>query len=464
MNVMSMPTQEAASISARLDQLPAAPFFWKLVILLSLGAFFEIYDLGLTGLISPGLISGGIFHTGVKGLFGLTDQATFAAVTFLGLFLGTVGFASIADRYGRRAIFTFSLLWYAAATVVMAMMNTAITVDAWRFIASVGIGVELVTIDAYLTELVPKGIRGRAFGVHQCTQFTAIPAVALLSWLLIPIRPFGIQGWRWLAMFPALGAVLVWWVRRIVPESPRWLATRGRVREAAEVMSWIEAHVGSPIENKVTDPVVKMPDRTDARIHEIFLSPFTRITVMLVLLNIFQAVGFYSFNNWVPALMESRGASFVKSLQYTFIIATLFPLSPLLYLLIADRIERKWQLVTGAAFVAVCGLGFSQQSTALGLITLGGLLTVVNGLFSCAYHTYQSELYPTRLRARAIGFVYSFSRLSTVFSSFMIAFFLQKFGTVGVFSFIALAELIVILSVGILGPRTRGRALEEISP
>jgi putative MFS transporter len=459
-----MSTQEAAAISARLDQLPPSRYFWKLVILLSLGAFFEIYDLGLTASISPGLIKSGIFHTGVKGMFGMTDQATFAAVTFLGLFIGTIGFASVADRYGRRAIFTFSLLWYAAATIVMAMMHSAIAVDLWRFFASVGIGVELVTIDTYIAEVVPKTIRGRAFGIQQCTQFTAVPAVALLSWLLIPIRPFGVEGWRWVAIFPALGAIFVWWIRRIVPESPRWLASRGRVREAAEVMARIETGVGSSAHNKVAEPVVSVAESAnDARLIEILRHPFSRITIMLILLNVFQAIGFYSFNNWVPALMASRGAGFVKSLQYSFIVATIFPFSPFIYLLIADRIERKWQIMIGASLVAVCGLGFSQQSTTAGLIVFGALLSVANGLFSCGYHTYQSELYPTRVRARAIGFVYSFSRLSTVFSSYMIAFFLEKFGTVGVFSFVAFAELVVILSVGILGPHTRGMALEEIS-
>jgi len=94
-----MPIQEAALISARLDRLPATRYVWKLIFLLSLGAFFEIYDIGLTGAISPGLIRSGIFHAGVKGLFGLTDQATFAAATFLGLFLGTIAFAPVADRY-----------------------------------------------------------------------------------------------------------------------------------------------------------------------------------------------------------------------------------------------------------------------------------------------------------------------------------------------------------------------------
>src|SRR5882762_11158855 len=105
-----MSRASAAMVSARLDRLPATPYIWKLIVLLSLGGFFEVYDIALTASLSPGLIHAGIFHA-VKGLFGLTDQATFAAATFLGLFVGTVAFASVADRYGRRAIFTISLLW-----------------------------------------------------------------------------------------------------------------------------------------------------------------------------------------------------------------------------------------------------------------------------------------------------------------------------------------------------------------
>src|ERR1700704_503805 len=124
--------QEAAMITARLDRLLGTRYVWKLVVLLSLGAFFEIYDIGLTGSISPGLFRAGIFHTGAKGIFGLTDQATFAAATFLGLFFGTIGFARVADRYGRLAIFTFSLLWYAVATVMMAMQSSSVLIDLWR--------------------------------------------------------------------------------------------------------------------------------------------------------------------------------------------------------------------------------------------------------------------------------------------------------------------------------------------
>lgn len=456
--------QEAAMLTARLDRLPATRYIWKLVVLLSLGGFFEIYDIGLTGSISPGLIRAGIFHTGTKGMFGLTDQATFAAVTFLGLFIGTIAFASSADRYGRRAIFTIALLWYAVATVVMAMQSTAIDIDLWRFIASVGIGVELVTIDSYIAELVPKQIRGKAFAANHCIQLSAVPLVALLSWLLIPTKPLGMEGWRWVAFFPALGAIFVWWIRRSVPESPRWLVSRGRVQEAQNVMAMIEGHVSSEAGYKLSEPAPNAPEEaSSASLYEILRPPFARRTIMLILLNFFQAIGFFGFNNWVPALMESRGAGFVKSLQYSFIIATIFPVTPLLFILIADRIERKWQIIIAATSVAVFGLAFSQQSTVAKLIAFGGLLALANVLLSYSYHAYQSELYPTRVRARAIGFVYSFSRLSTVFSSFMIAFFLQRFGTIGVFAFIASAMLVVVVSVATLGPRTGGRALEEIA-
>jgi putative MFS transporter len=226
----------------------------------------------------------------------------------------------------------------------------------------------------------------------------------------------------------------------------------------------MEAHAASmglyPLPE--SKPVTAEAD-TQASLVEIFRFPFLRRTTMLILLNVFQAIGFFGFNNWVPALMESQGASFVKSLQYSFIVATLFPTTALACALFADRMERKWQIVIAAACAAVVGLAFSRQTSAAGLIGFGGLLTVSNVLLSYAYHAYQSELYPTAMRARAGGFVYSFSRLATVFSSFIIAFLLQRFGTGGVFTFIAGAMLIVIVSVTMLGPRTRGRALEEIA-
>lgn len=176
----------AAHISARIDRLPAVATVWRLVALLSIGGFFELYDLFQTAYISPGLISDGIFHTGSQGVFGFSDQAAFASATFLGLFLGASLLSPIADRYGRRAIFTFALIWYTVATVLMGIQTSALGIICMRFLVGIGLGIELVTIDAYLSELVPKRMRSSAFAFAFFIQFLSVPAVALMSWWLVP--------------------------------------------------------------------------------------------------------------------------------------------------------------------------------------------------------------------------------------------------------------------------------------
>src|SRR5256885_4785602 len=115
-----MRTNAAVLISARLDRLPAARSIWTRVFLLSLGGFFEYYDLFFTGYIAPGLVRSHILSATTRGLFGTTGIASFAAALFFGLFIGTAVFSFVADRFGRRTIFTWSLLWYTAATIVMA--------------------------------------------------------------------------------------------------------------------------------------------------------------------------------------------------------------------------------------------------------------------------------------------------------------------------------------------------------
>ena len=459
-----MSRSSAAEITARVDRLPSCWEFWRLIVLLSLGAAFEMYDLFQTAYLSPGLISSGIFRAGEKGLFGLSDQASFAAATFAGLFVGTIVFGSVADRFGRRTIFTYSLLWYTAASIAMGLQHSNVGVDLWRFISGLGIGVELVTIDAYISELAPKRLRGRAFAVNQSVQFLAIPFVAMVSWVLVPRAPFGVAGWRWVVFLGSLGAIAIWFIRRSIPESPRWLAQKGRLEEANAAISKIEARVEAEIGLPLSEPVVAASEEGGmGKFSEIWVAPYGRRTLMLVVFNFFQTIGFYGFGNWVPALMASKGANVTNSLQYSAIIAVIYPIGPLLCALIADRTERKWQVVSAAIGTATFGLLFAQQTTTVLLIVCGMFITLSNNLLSYSLHAYQAELFPTRIRARAIGFVYSWSRLSTIFTSFMIAFFLENFGTKGVFAFIATCMLMVVLSIGVFGPRTRGLALEEIS-
>jgi putative MFS transporter len=150
-------------------------------------------------------------------------------------------------------------------------------------------------------------------------------------------------------------------------------------------------------------------------------------------------------------------------LQYTFIIAIAAPFGPLLAAALADRLERKWQIVFGAFGIAMAGVLFARMSAVPLLIAFGVLLTLSANILSFSSHAYQAELYPTRIRALAVGFTYSWSRFSVVFSSFAIAFFLDRFGVPGVFAFIAGSMVVVMLSIGIFGPATKNLALETIS-
>jgi len=455
--------EATGSISARLDRLPATRTVWRLVALLSLGGFFEFYDLFFTGYIAPGLVRSGILTASTHGLFGTTGVASFVAAMFSGLFLGTALFGFVADRFGRRTIFTYSLLWYTVASVIMAFQSDVFGLNLWRFISGIGVGVELVTIDTYLSELVPKELRGRAFAFNQTIQFSSVPVVALLAWLLVPRMPLGLDGWRWVVLIGAAGAVFVWWIRRSVPESPRWLAQQGKLDEAKAILDELETRIAMESGSVLPHPAQVETPSPRGTFAEIWKPPYRTRTLMLVAFNIFQTVGFYGFSNWVPTFLIKRGIPVVNSLEYTFLIAIAAPFGPLVAYKLADKFERKWQIVLAALGVAVFGVLFGQMTLAPMLITLGILLTMSNNILSFSFHAYQAELYPTRIRALAVGFVYSWSRLSVVFSAFVIAFVLDRFGVPGVFTFIAGSMLIVMLAIGILGPRTTRQSLETIN-
>jgi len=458
---------EAALSRARLDRLPTTRYIWKLVLLLSLGGCFEFYDLFLMTYIGPGLIRGGFFTATSASFFGFTGLAAFVSATFAGLFIGTIVFGFAADRFGRRTIFTYSLLWYTAGSIVMALQTTTEGILIWRVITGIGIGVELVTIDTYIAELMPKEIRGRAFAVNQMVQFTAIPVVAFISWLLVARSPFGVDGWRWVVLLGSFGAIFVWFIRRAIPESPRWLIARGRIAEAERTVAMMEARVaaecGAGLPPVPLEAVAEESLAARAKFVEIFRPPYLRRTLMLMVFHFAQTVGYYGFASWVPTLLIAAGIRTTASLQYSFIIAISAPLGPLLIRGIADKFERKWQIVWSAVCIGAFGLLFAAQRRPAWLILLGVMLTCSNNWLSVAFHAYQAELFPTPVRAQGVGFVYSWSRFSAIFTSLMIGFFLYRFGVGGVFAFIAASMLVIVLAIGIFGPRTRGLALEAIS-
>ncbi|MGH7044023.1 MAG: MFS transporter [Acetobacteraceae bacterium] len=457
-----MASTSAAEFAARLDRLPTNRFVWRLITLISLGACFELYDLFLTAYIIPGLAKAGMFTPESLGVFSylsplkVAGAGTFVFALFAGLWVGTLAFGWVADAYGRRTIFTFSLLWYSVCTFIMAFQTSGFGIDLWRFIAGIGIGIELVTIDTYVSELIPRHERGKAFAYSQFISFCVVPVVAFLAWILGP------ENWRWVVVIGAIGAIFVWWLRLGLPESPRWLARHGRLAEAEAIIVNMEARATEEV-GPLPPPAPPIEEGGEASFSEIWQPPYAGRAIVLSIFNFFQTFGYYGFAAWVPTLLIAKGIHVTTSLEYAFIIAIANPFGPLLGMLVADRMERKWQIVCAAICIAVFGLLFAHQNGTAMLIVLGVLITLSNNWLSYSFHNYQAEVFPTRIRARAVGFVYSWSRLSAALSGLAIGVFLALGGVSAVFGFIAFAMAVVVVVIGGFGPATRGLALEAIA-
>lgn len=426
------PGHPHSSLTARIDALPASVGLWSFITLLALGGFFELYDLFQTGYISTGLLAEDIFHTGEQGIFGISDQAAFASSTFMGLFIGASLLAPLADKLGRRLTFMFALAWYGVFSMMMALQSSAEGVIFCRFLVGVGLGIELVTIDTYLSEWVPTHLRNKAFAFAFFIQFLSVPAVALMSWLLVPITLFGLTGWRWVIIFGALCSLIIWVIRKKLPESARHqVETQDNPRRLGSFKA-------------------------------IWAPQYRKRTIMLMVMNFFQAIGFFGFGNWLPALLSGQGASITHSLLYAFFITLAYPIGCLFCTRFVHRFENKWQIVLSALMTVVFGTLFALQNSPVLLVICGFMITWSNAWLTISYHAYQAEVFPTHIRARAVGFCYSFSRLSTAITSILIGIILQYAGTPGVISFIVASMLMVMLSVGIFGPKTRGISLENI--
>src|SRR5580658_2093947 len=445
------------TIAERIERLPLGGFHRRFIALVSLGNFFDLYDIFIVAYIGAALQQ--------SGFLSLRQFTFFVASGFLGMFVGTGVFGMGSDRMGRRSAFILLLLIYSVFTFAGAFAPNAAWLIALRFFAGVGIGAEIVVIDTYVTEAVPGRARGRYVAITQVAGFCAVPVAAVLSRLLVPTH-FWMSGWRWVMVIGASGALLTWWFRRRLPESPRWLESRGRVAEADAIMSGLEresySKEGKGIYKEDTENAEGTEKKESASFWELWRPPYVSRTAMLVIFQALQTIGFYGFANWAPTFLLKRGVSLLHSLEYTLLIALVSPLGPLLAAFISDRMERKWTIVVLALLVAGLGLGFGNSIAPAAVVGFGALLTLANYWFSAAFHAYQAELFPTRLRATGVGFTYSWSRLSAAFTSILIGAVLVH-GVPAVFAVLAVAMILVAVVVGVMGPRTNGLVLEEIA-
>ena len=225
-----------ATIAARLNRLPPTRTHRQATVIAGIGSFFDLFDIFLAGVLG----------TVLTQRFGLDRLLLPIALSsaFVGMFIGATVLGRFADRAGRRTAFLLNLGIYSAFTLAGAFSVNAPMLIASRFLAGIGIGAELTLVDAYLSELLPARLRGRYTAWAYTLGFIGVPAAGLLGRILVPLTPLGIDGWRWLFVAGSLGALIVWFVRMQLPESPRWLESVGRIAEAEAIVDRMEQEAG----------------------------------------------------------------------------------------------------------------------------------------------------------------------------------------------------------------------------
>ena len=444
----------SASVAARLNRLPPTRTHRHATIIAGIGSFFDLFDIFLAGVLS----------TVLTQEFQLDRLSLPAALSsaFVGMFIGANVLGRFADRYGRRTAFLVNLGIYSAFTLVGAFSVNAPMLIVSRFLAGIGIGAELPLVDAYLSELLPPKVRGRYTALAYTLGFVGVPAAGLLGRVLVPLEPFGIAGWRWLFVAGSLGAVIVWFVRRRLPESPRWLESAGRIREAEAIVTQMEREAAA--EGPLPSPSLDEPASVGRpRLSVLFNEQYRSRTIMLGVFHVFQTIGYYGFGTLVPLVLASKGYSIVTSLTFTTLTFLGYPIGSALSIPIIERVDRRWLIVGAAFLMSVFGIGMGYASSSIVIVVLGFLYTSVSNVFSNGLHVFQVEIFPTFMRATASGTCYSLSRLSSAAMPFVLLPVLERWGAGPMFTVVAVALWIVMLDIALFAPRTTGRSLEAVS-
>jgi len=454
------------AILARIDRLPPSRHLMGVVARIAAGGWFEFFELFMPGFISLGLVRSGIFTISNKGLLDTHSFASFLASFFVGMFLSTAVFGFVSDKFGRRAVFIYSMIVYSLAQLTVAVLSDPLLIDIARLVAGFAVGMQLVNNDCYITELTPRSRRGHYMTVSYIFVLSSIPVAALLAALLVPQDPFGIAGWRIVVALGSLSGLLVWFVQRGLPESPRWLEVHGRVAEANAIVTHIEQRIETELSAALSPPDLDVPDAVieKGRWQEIFSAFYLPRTLLISVFQFSQTIAVFGFTAFVPVLLIKHGFSIVHSLNYSLAIVLLAPVGAACGAYFSERIERKWQLVFASLLIGIAGSVFATGESVVVIVCAGGLIALGNNWLISIFHPYAAELFPTRIRARAIGFTFCWSRVSSVFVGYWVGDLLAAYGQNAVFVMIGAAMVAIIMGVGVFGPATNGRSLEVLSP
>jgi MFS transporter, putative metabolite:H+ symporter len=436
---------------ARLDRLPISAFHYRILGLVAAGMFLDAFEIYLAAGVLAALVN--------SGWSDLAHNGWFISITFAGMVVGAWFAGVFGDRYGRRFSYQLNLLIFGLASLAAAAAPSMDWLITARFVMGLGLGAEIVVGYVTLSEFVPPLQRGRWGSALAAVTNSALFFSAFGGLLIIPSI-----GWRWMFVIAGVGALVVWYLRRALPESPRWLESKGRAEEAERVLSAIEAEVsrGTPLPPAADQPTPAFPHRSIAALFEAGMLSRT-IVGSLVLIAINTVI--YGFIAWLPTFMVKQGMSIVSSLGFTTLMSFGGPVGALAGVWLGDHAGRKPVLVGFS--LATIALGFAYPfATSDTLLTIVGfaLVTCVYVMVAVAWALYVPELFPTEIRMRGAGFCNTMGRLMTIITPQVVPIIFISAGVIGVVTMLAALLLIQAVAVAFFGIETRRRPLEALRP
>ncbi|GAB5095495.1 MULTISPECIES: MFS transporter [unclassified Caballeronia] len=454
---MSTATQSRASAAARLERLPFSGYHRTIFIIIAVAFFFDSVDLGTMTFVLGS----------IKTEFGLSTATAglVASASFFGMVLGAAVAGLLADRFGRRPVFQWSMVLWGLASY---LCSTAHSVDAlifYRVLLGIGMGMEFPIAQTLLSEFVPTASRGRLIALMDGFWPLGFIASGVVSYFVLPQF-----GWRTEFALLAIPAVFVLIVRRVVPESPRWLEHHGRIEEADRVLDEVEAKVmrasglrALPAPSMLAEPPVR---KGSGAFREIWSAAYRRRTIMVWALWFFALLGFYGLTSWLGALMQQAGFAVTKSVLYTVLIS----LGGVPGFLCAAWLVERWgrkptciaSLLGSGLMAYLYGQTALHAETPTLLICAGLAMQFFLFAMWAVLYTYTPELYGTGARATGSGFASAIGRVGSLIGPYVVGVVLPVFGQGGVFSLGAACFVVAASAVWILGIETRGLALETL--
>jgi MFS transporter, putative metabolite:H+ symporter len=433
--------------AARLDRLPISSFHRRIFFLIGAGMFFDGYDL---------YVGTSVLGAVVQSKFATLDQVPqFISLTFLGLTIGSLIAGFVGDRFGRRFTYQFNLMVFGLASLAAAFAPDMTTLNILRFVMGLGLGAEIVVGYSTMTEFVPPQTRGRWLAFMSFIVVCGLPATALLGYLIIPD-----YGWRPMFVICGIGALVVWYLRKSLPESPRWLETQGRAAEAEALMQAIEKEAASAGPLPPPKPAALLPAFTTASLFKPpLLASMIVGSVVLIMINTL----IFGFVQWLPTFFVQQGLSITKSFAYTLVIITGSPIGCALGAFACDYFGRKPSLIAAALATIALGAIYPFMNEPATLLTVGFFLIVaIYVQVAILFGVYTPELFPTEVRLRANGICNTIGRAATIVSPFIVLALFRNYGVTGVLALMIGLLIVSIIVVAIWGIEPANRRLEDL--